>query len=119
MVMSKEEALARQTAVGRFDMNDVLKVDALVCPHCEQEIIEEGVARIDVKAMKEYGLAHLIKKITYDRNGNQIIEFRDIDASQDRLLRAHGAYVTQAEESVGGLANLMAKALEMRQNGSQ
>lgn len=118
LVMSKEEALARQTAAGRFNIADALEVDALVCPHCEQEIHEEGHARINVKKLKEMGLAHQIKKITYDRNGNQIIEFRDVDQAQDRLLRAHGAYQTQAEQEVGGLASLMAKALEMRQKNT-
>lgn len=115
LVMSKEEALARQTAAGRFDISEALEVDALVCPHCEQEIHEEGHARINVKKLKEMGLAHQIKKISTDRNGNQIIEFRDVDQAQDRILRAQGAYATQAEQEVGGLAALMSKALEMRQ----
>ena len=117
MVMSKEEALARQTAAGRFDMSDAIEVEPLVCPHCEGEIYEEGHARINVKKLKEMGLAHQIKKISTDRNGNQIIEFRDVDQAQDRILRATGAYTTQAEKEVGGLASLMSKALEMRHSG--
>ncbi len=113
LVMSKEEALARQTAAGRFDVSEALEVDPLVCPHCEQEIFEEGHARINVKKLKEMGLGHQIKKISTDRNGNQIIEFRDVDQAQDRILRAQGAYTTKAEEEVGGLAALMSRALQV------
>lgn len=114
LVMSKEEALARQSALGRFNMGEVLEVDPLVCPHCEQAVYEEGEARINVKKLKDYNLAHLIKKISYDRQGRQIIEFRDVDASQERLLKAHGAFVTEPEKEMGGLATLMAKALERK-----
>jgi len=113
MVMSKEEALARQTAAGRFDVSEALEVDPLVCPHCEQEVFEEGHARINVKKLKEMGLGHQIKKISTDRNGNQIIEFRDVDQAQDRILRAQGAYTTKTEEEVGGLAALMSRALKV------
>jgi len=113
LVMSKEEALARQTMAGRFNIGEALEVDALVCPHCEEEIFSEGHARINVKKLKEMGLSHQIKKISTDRNGHQIIEFRDVDQAQDRILRAQGAYTTKAEEEVGGLAALMARALQV------
>lgn len=118
LVMSKQEALARQTTVGRFDLGDALEVDALVCPNCGHEIIEEGTARINMKKLKDMGLTHQIKEISYDRNGNQVIKFRDVDQAQDRILKAQGAYTSKAEEEMGGLAGLMAAALKQRQQGS-
>ena len=39
--------------------------------------VEGGEVSIDFEAVERHGLKHLIRKISYDRNGNQVVEFAD------------------------------------------
>lgn len=39
--------------------------------------VEGDQVSIDFEAVERHGLKHLIRKISYDRNGNQVVEFAD------------------------------------------
>lgn len=87
--MSQDEALARQSDLGRFDLGDILEVQTEDCECCGRK---KGHVFVDIERAQRLGLTRFLKKISYDRTGNQVFEFHDPVAAQDRMLKAAGAY---------------------------
>jgi phage terminase small subunit len=119
LIMTEKEALSRQSEVGRFDVGELLTCDPIECPECGHVIQEEGEWRVDLNLAKELGVTDKIKKISYDRHGRLNVEFRDPDAAQRTMMRAHGAFGRKKEDDgLAGLAALLkaAKANAAEQN---
>lgn len=100
LLMSEQEALVRQSEAARFDIGDLLKCEEVTCPECGAVIHGSEEWRIDVKKALDTGATQFIKKMSYDRAGRLIIEFRDVDKAQDTMLRARGAFRNKKEEKV-------------------
>lgn len=58
-----------------------------------------GLIGVDFERLKERGLLHLIKKITYDKDGRPQVEFYDAQASLFKLAQHHGLLVDRTEVS--------------------
>lgn len=116
--MSQDEALARQSELGRFDLGDIIEVQIDTCECCGRK---KGQAFVDIAKAKELGLTRFIKKISWDRNGNQVFDFHDPVAAQDRMLKAAGAYQPKQEVSANTLIGAMmaAKAAMDREDESR
>jgi hypothetical protein len=83
--MGSDEVLVRLAEQARFD------------PLRFVTFSETGLARIDLVALREAGLGALVKKIGYDKWGNQVVEFHDAQAAQ-RLIGQHHKLFTQRHE---------------------
>lgn len=111
LMMSEAEALARQAEAGRLDIGEVLVSDPIVCPECGHVVAPEGEWRVDLAKAKELNMTSLIKKISYDKQGRIVVEFRDPDAAQKTVLQAHGALNGRKKDNpVDGLAALIKAA---------
>lgn len=82
---------------------------------------EKGAASVDLEAMRDAGLSHLIKKLKRHADGSTTIELHDSQAALDRLARVHGLYRDRlevtGEVSIDQLASL-ALAVKARLGGS-
>lgn len=107
--MSQQEAIARQSDAGRFDIGDCLEIHTRSCEHCGTV---EDQAFIDIRAAKAKGLTKFIKSISYDKQGRQVVTFHDTMAAQDRILRASGAYHQRVNNGVNTLMSGFAAAME-------
>lgn len=53
---------------------------------------KSGEASVDLEAMRDAGLSHLIKKLKRHADGSTTIELHDSQAALDKLARVHGLY---------------------------
>lgn len=79
--MSADEILARLADQARGDLGDLLN--------------EEG--RIDLLDVKQRGLSHLLKSVSYFRSGRVKVEMYDAQAALIQLGRAHGLFRDRQE----------------------
>lgn len=110
LTMSKDEALARHSAVGRSDIGECLVDHRVSCPSCGHVLEEEGSLRIDLTKLKQMGLTHLVKRITTFRDGRTSVELYESDAARRDILKAHGAFRSGVEADATSLMGLMAAA---------
>lgn len=86
--MSKEETLRLLGDQARFD------------PLQYARIISDQRGQwfyIDLIALKEAGLGHLVKELGYDKEGRPIVKFHDAQAAQIQLGKVNGALTTAGE----------------------
>lgn len=86
--MLADEALAILADQARADLGPFIVVD-------------KGDVGIDIKKLKEAGLAHLIKSITPTRYGTKI-EFYDKQYALNLILKAHGAFTESLDLTTDG-----------------
>lgn len=86
MTMQADEVLARLTATARFDPLRFLIIAG-----------ESDQVGIDLEAIRAAGLGGVVKKISYDRWGQLVVEFHDSQAAQ-QLLGQHHKLFTQRHE---------------------
>jgi hypothetical protein len=72
--LTADEALARLASHARGDMGDCI------------EITEGGLWRLDLNKMKELGLTHLIKKLSWNEYG-PVIELHDVQSAIAQILK--------------------------------
>jgi hypothetical protein len=53
---------------------------------------------VDFEKLKEYGLLHLVKKVSYDRDGRPVVEFYDAQAALVHLGKHHGLFAERLED---------------------
>ena len=78
--MDSNEALRLLTDHARYDLGPYLKFDDVT-----------GEARVDIRALKEAGLTHLIKGIVPTSKGDRV-DFVDKQYALNLIMKAHGAY---------------------------
>lgn len=47
----------------------------------------DGKGRVDLQGIKDAGLMHLVKKVSYDRSGNVVVEFYDAQHAMGQMAR--------------------------------
>lgn len=72
--LTADDALARLASHARADMGDCI------------EITDNGLWKLDLKKMKELGLTHLIKKLSWNEYG-PVIELHDVQAAIAQILK--------------------------------
>lgn len=87
--MSKDEVLHLMGDQARFDP---LQYTRIATDQRGQ------YAYIDLEALKADGLGHLVREISYDKDGRQVVKFYDAQRAQENLGKANGA-LSQAGES--------------------
>lgn len=83
--MGADEVLIRLGQQARFD------------PLRFATINDEGLTAIDLAALREAGLGCLVKKISYDKSGNQVVEFHDGQAALRLIGQHHRLFVMRTE----------------------
>lgn len=80
--MSSDEVLVGLAQQARFYPLQFMKI-----------VTEKGGqwAYIDLEALKEAGLGYLVKEISYDKDGHQIVKFHDAQTARIQLGKANGA----------------------------
>ena len=100
LLMSEKEALIQQSEVARFDIGELLIAEEVKCPECGCIVHDAKEWRVDLELAKKLGVSNRIKKVSYDKNGRLVVEFRDVDAAQKTLLQAHGTFRSKKQEAV-------------------
>lgn len=88
--MDSNEALRLLTDHARYDLGPYLKFDDVT-----------GKARVDIRALKEAGLTHLIKGIVPTKEGDRV-DFVDKQYALNLIMKAHGAYKENLDITSGG-----------------
>lgn len=57
---------------------------------------------VDFDKLREYGLMHLIKKLSYDRDGRPVVEFYDAQSALVHVGRAFGLFKDGLDLTSGG-----------------
>lgn len=103
IVRSPAGQAALQKALAKYDID---KVVGRLVEHAEGDIgdfitvNEDGSFAFDLKAAKEAGKTHLIRKLKHDaESGAPVIELHDQQAALDKLARMHKAYGKDDEQS--------------------
>lgn len=86
LTMSADEVLVRMAEQARGVPDDCFQVIG-------------GLIGVDFERLKERGLLHLIKKLTYDRDGRPQVEFYDAQSALFQLAKHHGLLVDRTEVS--------------------
>lgn len=84
--MTADEVLIRLAEQGRGIPNECFK-------------LEGGKVLVDFDALKERGLLHLIKKLSYDSEGMPRVEFYDAQGALGQLAKAHGLLTERLQHS--------------------
>lgn len=87
--MEADEVLVRLAEQARADIG----------PYLQQA--GDGY-EVDLEALKKAGLTHLIKKLSYDKDGNQRLELYDAQAALVQLGRAHGLFTDRVDVTSQG-----------------
>lgn len=86
--MDSSEALRILTDHARYDLGPYLRFDG-------------GKASVDIQALKEAGLTHLIKSITPTKEGDRV-DFVDKQYALNLIMKAHGAYKENLDITTAG-----------------
>jgi len=102
----KRHPLVKQAIEEGLDERGLTKFEVLdrLSDHARGEyadfIGDEGT--VDLKGLREAGLMHLVKKTSFDRNGNLTVEFHDPQTALVHLGKAHGIFSERIEHSAPG-----------------
>lgn len=84
--MTADEVLIRLAEQARGIPNECFK-------------LEGGKVLVDFDALKERGLLHLIKKLSYDSEGMPRVEFYDAQGALGQLAKVHGLLTERLQHS--------------------
>lgn len=83
-VMGADEVLSRISDTARLDLSPYL-------------IKKRNKHYINIDAIKADGLGHLIKELSYDAKGNQIVKFDDRQSALINIGKQHGLFSDKVE----------------------
>lgn len=84
MAMPGREVLARLTEQARALYADFI----------------DGAGNVDMDGLKQAGLMRLVKKISWDKEGNRVVEFHDVQAALVHLGKHHGLFTEKHEVEI-------------------
>lgn len=85
LAMTADEALKRLADWARGDIGQLI------------EVKEDGRWSLDLEKAREQGKLHLIKELSYDRDGRPKVKMYDAKDAVKQIARAHGLFVDRTE----------------------
>jgi len=107
-VMTSEEVLSRTSDIARMDLTPYL-------------IKRRNKHYINIESIKADGLGHLIKEISYDARGNQVVKFDDRQGALRDIGKHLGTFTDRIEHSGPGgtpIPTIQRVVIELKPNES-